>query len=84
MACMMNSSLGDENMLSNIGVPGMILIVVIALIVFGPSKLPEAGRAVGRSIREFKNATQGITDDIKKEITEDVQEAKKSAPDLKK
>ncbi|WP_462409665.1 twin-arginine translocase TatA/TatE family subunit [Neobacillus sp. Marseille-QA0830] len=71
-------------MLSNIGVPGMILIVVIALIVFGPSKLPEAGRAVGRSIREFKNATQGITDDIKKEITEDVQEAKKSAPDLKK
>ncbi|WP_042463819.1 twin-arginine translocase TatA/TatE family subunit [Neobacillus dielmonensis] len=71
-------------MFSNIGVPGMILILVLALIVFGPNKLPEAGRAVGRSIREFKNAAQGITDDIKKEISEDVQEAKQTTVDLKK
>jgi len=71
-------------MLSNIGVPGMILILVLALIVFGPSKLPEAGRAVGRSIREFKNAAQGITDDIKKDINEDIKEAKQTPTDLKK
>ncbi|WP_316572596.1 twin-arginine translocase TatA/TatE family subunit [Neobacillus sp. YIM B06451] len=56
-------------MLSNIGVPGMILILVVALIVFGPNKLPEIGRAVGRSIREFKRASEGLTDEIKKEIT---------------
>lgn len=50
-------------MFSNIGVPGLILILVIALIVFGPSKLPEIGKAVGSSLREFKNATKGLMDD---------------------
>ncbi|WP_171253329.1 twin-arginine translocase TatA/TatE family subunit, partial [Acinetobacter baumannii] len=39
-------------MLSNIGVPGLILILVIALIVFGPNKLPEIGRAFGRTLTE--------------------------------
>ncbi|KIY23393.1 MULTISPECIES: twin-arginine translocase TatA/TatE family subunit [Mesobacillus] len=58
-------------MLSNIGFPGLILILVIALIIFGPNKLPEVGRAVGKSMREFKNATSGITDEIKKELRED-------------
>jgi len=59
-------------MFSNIGFPGLILILVIALIIFGPNKLPEIGRAVGKSMREFKKATEGITDDIKKEINEDI------------
>ncbi|WP_081772949.1 MULTISPECIES: twin-arginine translocase TatA/TatE family subunit [unclassified Bacillus (in: firmicutes)] len=57
-------------MLSNIGVPGMILILIVALIVFGPNKLPEIGRAVGSSIREFKRASEGLTEEIKKEIKE--------------
>ncbi|OEH86624.1 preprotein translocase subunit TatA [Desulfuribacillus stibiiarsenatis] len=48
-------------MLSSIGVPGMILIGVIALIVFGPNKLPELGRAAGRTIKEFKGATRDLT-----------------------
>lgn len=61
-------------MLSNIGVPGLILILTLALIVFGPNKLPEIGRAFGKSIREFKNATSGIADDIRKDITEDIKE----------
>lgn len=43
-------------MLSNIGVPGLFMILVIALIVFGPSKLPELGRSVGETLREFKKA----------------------------
>ncbi|WNF24741.1 twin-arginine translocase TatA/TatE family subunit [Mesobacillus jeotgali] len=63
-------------MLSNIGFPGLILILVIALIIFGPNKLPEIGRAVGKSMREFKNATSGLTDDIKKEIRENDQDKK--------
>jgi sec-independent protein translocase protein TatA len=50
-------------MLSNIGVPGLILILVIALVVFGPSKLPEIGKAVGSSLREFKKATKDIMSD---------------------
>lgn len=63
-------------MFSNIGFPGLILILVIALIIFGPNKLPEIGRAVGKSMREFKNATNGLTDDIKKEMRENDQDKK--------
>lgn len=47
-------------MFSNIGFPGLILILVLALIIFGPQKLPEIGRAVGNSLREFKNATKDL------------------------
>lgn len=50
-------------MFQNIGFPGLILILVIALIIFGPSKLPEIGKAVGSSLREFKRATKDILDD---------------------
>ncbi|MBT2757752.1 twin-arginine translocase TatA/TatE family subunit [Mesobacillus foraminis] len=47
-------------MLQNIGVPGLILILVIALVIFGPSKLPEIGRAFGRTLTEFKNSTRDL------------------------
>ncbi|MFG6118390.1 MULTISPECIES: twin-arginine translocase TatA/TatE family subunit [Thalassobacillus] len=54
-------------MFSNIGVPGLILILVIALVIFGPSKLPEIGKAVGSSLKEFKKATNDMmSDDDKK------------------
>lgn len=59
-------------MLQNIGVPGLILILVIALVIFGPSKLPEIGKAVGNTLKEFKKATREIvndTDDHKAEKT---------------
>jgi sec-independent protein translocase protein TatA len=56
-------------MFSNIGVPGLILILVIALIIFGPSKLPEIGRAFGRTLSEFKSATKGLVSDDEKETT---------------
>lgn len=46
-----------------IGVPSLILIGVVALLIFGPKKLPEIGKAFGSSLREFKNATKGLTDD---------------------
>ncbi|AMA74353.1 MULTISPECIES: twin-arginine translocase TatA/TatE family subunit [Aneurinibacillus] len=61
-------------MLSNIGIPGLILILVIALIVFGPNKLPEIGRAFGRTLTEFKSAA--------KNLTQDDDEEKKSTPAL--
>ncbi|GEL08408.1 twin-arginine translocase TatA/TatE family subunit [Salisediminibacterium halotolerans] len=50
-------------MFSNIGIPGLILILVIALIIFGPKKLPEIGKAVGQTLKEFKNSTKELTED---------------------
>ncbi|MDK7665508.1 twin-arginine translocase TatA/TatE family subunit [Cytobacillus oceanisediminis] len=47
-------------MLQNIGIPGLILVLVIALIIFGPSKLPEIGRALGSTLREFKSSTKEL------------------------
>lgn len=71
-------------MLSNIGVPGLILILIVALVIFGPNKLPEIGRAFGKSIREFKKATEGLADGIKEEIKEEIKEVKAEEVDLKK
>lgn len=50
-------------MISNIGIPGLILILVLALVVFGPNKLPELGRAAGRTLKEFKSATKDLISD---------------------
>lgn len=44
-----------------IGVPELILILIVGLIVFGPGKLPEAGRALGKGLREFKKASNALT-----------------------
>ncbi len=57
-------------MLQNIGGPGLILILIIALIIFGPSKLPEIGRAFGSTLREFKKSTRDlVTDDSNSETS---------------
>lgn len=63
---------------ANIGIPGLILIVIVLLIVFGPSKLPEIGRAFGSSLKEFKKATSDLMSDdqnkmIRKMITSLIQ-----------
>ncbi len=50
-------------MLSSIGIPGLILILVIALVVFGPKKLPEIGKATGETLREFKKSAKDLTED---------------------
>ncbi|PLT31536.1 twin-arginine translocase TatA/TatE family subunit [Peribacillus deserti] len=54
-------------MFSNIGFPGLILILVIALIVFGPQKLPEIGRSIGQSLKEFKKSSRDTIDEFKDE-----------------
>ncbi|MDF2947057.1 MAG: tatA [Bacillales bacterium] len=51
-------------MFSNIGVPGLILILVLALIIFGPKRLPEMGRAIGDTLKEFKKSTKELTSDV--------------------
>ena len=49
--------------LANIGIPGLILIVILALIIFGPKKLPEIGKAAGETLREFKSTANDIMED---------------------
>lgn len=49
--------------LAAIGVPGLIIILVIILILFGPKKLPEVGSAVGKTLAEFKKSTQEIMEE---------------------
>ncbi|MGJ9458644.1 twin-arginine translocase TatA/TatE family subunit [Oceanobacillus sp. CF4.6] len=48
---------------ANIGIPGLILIVILALIIFGPKKLPEIGKAAGQTLREFKTSANNLMDD---------------------
>lgn len=49
--------------IGNIGIPGLILIFVVALLIFGPSKLPEIGKAAGQTIKEFKRSTNELLSD---------------------
>ncbi len=53
----------------NIGMPELILVLVVVLIIFGPKKLPEVGRAIGKSIRGFKDETSAVRDDLHKATT---------------
>ncbi|TVX91825.1 twin-arginine translocase TatA/TatE family subunit [Paenibacillus agilis] len=48
---------------SGIGIPGLILILILALLLFGPNKLPELGRAFGRTLREFKAGARDVMRD---------------------
>ncbi len=46
--------------LSNIGIPGLIIILAVALIIFGPKKLPEIGAALGQTLSEFKKSANSL------------------------
>ena len=68
-----------------IGMPELIVILVIALIIFGPRKLPELGKSLGRSLNEFKKASTDLQNTLEQEIKieeqkEAAEKAKKDAP----
>lgn len=62
-------------MFGPIGMPELIIIFVIALIIFGPRKLPELGRSLGKSLSEFKRASNELKNTLDEEIRLDEQRA---------
>ena len=66
-------------MLGSIGMPELILIFVVALLVFGPKKLPEIGKSLGKGLAEFKKAS----DDLKKTIESEIEQGKQEAASVK-
>jgi sec-independent protein translocase protein TatA len=60
-----------------IGMPELIVILVIALIIFGPRKLPELGKSLGRSLNEFKKASNDLQNTLEQEIK--IEEQKEAA-----
>lgn len=66
----------------SIGVPGLIIILIITLIVFGPKKLPEIGAAFGKTLSEFKKSANEImsTDETEKKESLSSTEASQSVP----
>ena len=64
-----------------IGLPEMAVIMVVALLVFGPKKLPEIGRSLGKAIRGFQDASQEFQNEFKKEAAQ-IEEAVKTTAEL--
>lgn len=54
-----------------VGPGSLIIIALVALLIFGPKKLPELGKAAGNTLREFKNATKGLADEDEKDKKKD-------------
>lgn len=63
-------------MLGSIGMPELILIFIVALIVFGPKKLPEIGKSLGKGLGEFKKASEDFKQSIQREVDGLKEEAK--------
>jgi sec-independent protein translocase protein TatA len=62
-------------MLGSLGMPELLVIFVIALMVFGPRKLPELGRSLGQTINEFKKGAANLRESVETEIQQDKSKA---------
>ena len=58
-------------MFGRLGTTELVLILGIALVIFGPSKLPEIGKSIGKAINEFKSHSNKISEDLKVNLDED-------------
>jgi sec-independent protein translocase protein TatA len=67
-------------MLGSVGMPELLIIMVIALMVFGPKRLPELGKAVGQTIKEFKKGANSLRDSLEEEVRQE--EQRTAAPTL--
>ena len=68
--------------MGNIGFPEMVLIFVVALLVFGPKRLPELGKSLGKGLSEFRRASSDLKNSIEREI--EAAEIEQSIADTKK
>jgi sec-independent protein translocase protein TatA len=68
--------------MGSIGMPEMLVILVIALIIFGPRKLPELGKSLGKSLAEFKRASNELKSTLEEEIRVEEQQKKPAPPPL--
>ena len=69
-------------MFGTIGMPELVIIMVIALIIFGPRKLPELGRSLGKSLGEFKRASNELRSTLDDEIRVEEQKTRAAATKL--
>ena len=79
---------GPYDAMLNIGPPELLLIIVIALVVVGPQRLPDLGRTIGRGLREFRKVQDEVRDMVDTGLDEDLKqtanELKQTASDLRK
>lgn len=64
----------------DIGLPELIIILVVALLVFGPGKLAEIGRELGRGVREFRKATTDLTREFNEALKEEIPQREEDVP----
>jgi sec-independent protein translocase protein TatA len=67
--------------MGSIGFPELVVIFVIALIVFGPRRLPEIGKALGQGINEFKRASKDLQNRLEEEIEQDRRTSTTATPE---
>lgn len=66
-------------MFGPIGMPELVVIFLVALLIFGPRKLPEIGKSIGKGLAEFKRAS----DDLKKTISDEIEQGKQEVTSLR-
>ena len=66
----------------SLGAPEILVILLVALLVFGPTRLPEVGRQVGRGVRELRKFQQSLQTDLEDVLVDDVSDSTEMAPTL--